>query len=751
MTDSTYSPSDYQPVSDLLASLRRRIRSFVLIEAVLMALVLLGVVFWGGLLLDWMFEPPPRVRLLAHGLLIAALAVIIVWWGVRRWMVTLSDRSLALLIERKYPDLSDALSAAVDIYATRGDAESVHPELARRTLQSAASRAKGIDTDGLLNEVRLHRFALAVAGLAISVVAFAVALPSAWSTYTERIALSADRWPRVVSLSVEGFEPDGQGGYVRKVARNSDVPIIVHAGLTGGLEAPDRVSIRYRWQEGRRGNDDLVRIGDALSGRDESQRYEYLFERIAGDVEFDIRGGDDRVEHLRLKVVERPKVTDLAFECEYPEYLERSPRQIAVGPRVELPEGTRVKVSGKANKPLEVVRWRRITHEDDVPIRTEAKSVDFATDIQLAQSDVELEIELVDVDGIASAEPFRVTIAMRRDQKPQVAASRDGIGTSVTANAIVPVEVSIEDDHAVRSAWIDISRDGELLPKLAMGVPAGLRRDVVALATVDLGELAAANQDDPRYAFAPGQQLSLVATADDKYDLRDESRTAAARPLSFEIVTEAELMARLASGEQNLRQTFESVADKLLLLYDSLEKMEIARDDSRTTGMEGGDADLLVMETQQKSTTDDDQDRQTRESSRLAETARQIGDEVLGVAAGFEDIHAQLQNNRIDNSELFDRIGNRIAAPLRRLGEARMQAVAAQIAGMATSRSDTTSAKNETRQAIAEVEQLLREMQGLENYNEVIAMLRGIIRQQQQINARTKDEQKSELRDLLLD
>ncbi len=747
MTDSNDNSNDYRVVSELLTGLRRRIRQFVLIEAVLMALVVLGAVFWGGLLVDWMFEPSPQVRIVVHVLVVIVLLFVLVWWGLRRWMVALSDQSLALVVERKHAELADSLSAAVDLRAQAAAGAALHPELARRTLKVAAEAASRIDPDSLTNQLRLNRFALSAAGLGLSVVLLAIAVPSVWATYADRIALSPAAWPRKVNLTVQGFEPDGAGGWVRKVARNSNVPVVVLAELEGGKQAPDRVTIRYRWQEGRRGRDDLVRIGDAVPGHDSSQRYEYLFERISGDVEFAIRGGDDRIERLRLIVVERPKVTELKFVCRYPGYLERSSREISVGPRVELPEGTQVAVNGRANKPLKSIRWRQVVQTDDAPLRTDTTTTDFNSTFNLDVNDLEVELELLDIDGIVSAEPFRVAVAARRDQKPQVTATRSGIGSAVTANARLPMEVEIEDDHAIGSAWCEMNLDNESLQTIDVELPTSFGREVLAVASIDLRELAAAHPDDPQYRFAAGQRITITAAADDRYDLDDNSRTASARALSFEIVTEDELMSRLASAEQNLRQTFESVADKLLLLYDSLEKLE-TNAQSAATDVE---ADFLVVDTQDKNANDVDADLLDRESGRLSETALQIGDEVLGIATGFEDIHAQLDNNRIVNSELSDRIGNRIATPLRELGGMRMTSVADRISDIAKDGRATSAAKIETRQAIVEVEHLLREMQGLESYNEVIAMLRDIIRQQKQINAKTTEQQKSELRDLLLD
>ena len=738
------STANDQSVTRLLGELRGRIRTYVWAEALLGALLFLGGVFWGGLLLDWMFEPSPSIRLAVHVVVATVVGAMLLWWGVRRWIVRLSDHSLALLVERLHPELAERLSTSIDLQQNPERAAELHPELVARTQQAAAESAADLELEigNVLDRPRLHRFAAGAAGLVLSVVVLAIIAPQVWATYTGRLALSPDGWPRSVQLSIEGFEPDGQGGYVRKVARNSDVPIVVEANLADGLKAPSRVTIRYRWNGGQRGRDDLVRIGTADPTRDAAQRYEYLFERITGSLTFDIRGGDDRLRRYRIEVVERPKVTSLQFACHYPEYLNRKDRQIAVGPRVELPEGTRLLVTGKANKPLQQIHWQQTSQPDDQPVTNQSATEQFSSTLELGANDIEMEVSLLDADGIESAEPFRVTLVAKRDQTPQVLVDRQGIGVAVTPNARLPLLVTIEDDYRVDSAWIDLQLGDESLPRIPLTLPPNSREDLSTLTAIDLRQLSSEGEDskEPAPKFAPGNRLTIVASAADRYDLDDlddqteggpegeKRRAGKARALTFEIVTEEELVARLNSTEQNLRQTFESVADKLLVQYDAVDQME-GKDFTATAA--------------------------AREADRLAENARQMADEILGIASGFEDIHAQLLNNRIDDSELASRIAGRIAKPLRQLGSKQMPKVAEAMQAIGGDESIATSkvnaAKSETRKAIAEVEEILREMQGLESYNEVIAMLREIIRQHEKVTDKTKEKQKDDLRDLLLD
>lgn len=748
---STDSNADKNTLNSVLGRVRQRVRNYVLAESVLLVSVMLGVAFWLGLLLDWSFEPSPPVRLVGH-VLVATLAIsILLRWGVSRWFARLGNRSLALMLERRFSNLNDQLSVAVDLGESTNQGDAVHPELASRTMRGAAEAAAKLDIHQAFNRPRLSKLGVIVSLFAFSVMALALGAPDIWHTFKQRLALSPDEWPRRVELSLEGFEPDGQGGWVRKAARNSDVPIKVRAALTGNHSAPERVSIRYRWNDGGKGRDELIRIGDASTSGASHQQFEYVFERITGDVAFSLRGGDDRIRSVYIEAVERPKVTQLEFKCTYPKYLGRSERTLTVGPRMELPEGTRIRVIGSANKPLQNIAWQTTTDDGGAsPETSEDQSLKFEYDLQLANNDVDLQVGLLDEDGIESAEPFAVSIRAKRDLKPQVQVIRDGIGTAVTPHAKIPLQVAVEDDYGVQSASIAIARGEEPLATRPVALPNNTEDTAVALAAVDLRDLIASDANDTIQAIAIGQRLTFAVSADDRYNLTEESRLSLAPLLSFEVVSPEDLVARLSAREQNLRQTFEAVADRLLLLYDSLERMEPEQPSATSPELAAdgqGGANITVptdpIEFDKKSI--------RREVKSLAEKSRQISDEVLGIAGGFENIHAQLRNNRIEDTELANRIGNLIAKPLRELAEMRMRLVEERILAVNGRQPTIAEAKAETRLAIVEVEKLLREMQGLENYNEVVAMLRDIIRQQDRLHSKTTDKQKSKLRDLLLD
>ena len=133
----------------------------------------------------------------------------------------------------------------------------------------------------------------------------------------------------------------------------------------------------------------------------------------------------------------------------------------------------------------------------------------------------------------------------------------------------------------------------------------------------------------------------------------------------------------------------------------------------------------------------------------------QSADEVKGVAEAFDDLGEELTNNRIDNPDLKSRLGEQIARPLHQIAEQRMPQLVAQLKLVEEHLEDPAATAPELKKAIAQADeilvamrQVLDKMLELETYNEVVALLRGIITDQEEINRRTKERQKEKLKGL---
>jgi hypothetical protein len=135
----------------------------------------------------------------------------------------------------------------------------------------------------------------------------------------------------------------------------------------------------------------------------------------------------------------------------------------------------------------------------------------------------------------------------------------------------------------------------------------------------------------------------------------------------------------------------------------------------------------------------------------------QSAEEITGIAQAFDDLHDELTNNRIDNPDLKSRLREQIAQPLHRIGGRRMPKLAARLELVEEHLQDADGPPELVRaialadEILVEMREVLDRMLELETYNEVVAQLRGIISDQQEISRQTKLRQREKLRSLFED
>ena len=129
--------------------------------------------------------------------------------------------------------------------------------------------------------------------------------------------------------------------------------------------------------------------------------------------------------------------------------------------------------------------------------------------------------------------------------------------------------------------------------------------------------------------------------------------------------------------------------------------------------------------------------------------------EVLGVAAGFLDIREELINNRVDTEDRKNRLKEQIADPLNKTCaeqfpklDERLTALEAMLARSGRSSPGRRRPRRLTRRLIrpisclAELEAVLAKMQDLETYNELLEIVRDLLKDQEKLIERTQQERK---------
>jgi len=732
-----------KPVSRKVSRLRWLVRVYLLLEGFAALVLVFGVVFWLGLAIDWLFEPAPAWRVAQWVLVLGAALYVLANYLLVRIFRPLPNTSLALLLERTYPTLKESLVTTVEA-ATQGQSPADgHQTMLRHTSLEAAAAMPQVQLSRIFNFRPLYWKLVSASLLVASIVGFSVFQAEAYGFWLQRIRLSESPWPRRVQLSVDGFRQiDGQR--VVKVARDDDYELQVAASIEDGHVSPASVEIRYRLEDGRRGRDTMTKIGVALAGRDDSQRFRYTFKNVVSDLRFDLIGDDDRIYDLQLRVVERSQIEQMSIDCEFPTYLQRPPQTISVSGRAEIPEGTHGMFRFAANKPLQEVRVYDPSQQENVQAAiAEENSQQVNFEFEAGDEDRVFLITMHDVDGIKNREPYRVVISVVADEPPDISVQLRGIGSAVTPQATIPFAGQVTDEYGLEEIWFEYQLDKNPPEQRTISMQLRGRRELSELGKLDLAETDAETKRR-LVDLQPGQQLTLSVKARDAYDLQDQPHVGSSQRFLLDVVTNSELRALLEKRELALRQRFEAIYEKMVSTSDLLGRIEAT-----------------------PSTTDDDKPideeelsrRHDRDRLRIAgalQNVTQLAYETVGVADGFDAIVAELINNRVDTEELKQRLEQGISEPLHEISGTMMPILEERLSEL---QSAFKSAEDQQGRLVASVSQaevvseamkeVLDRMLELESYNELVELLRGIVDEQKQLQEKTKQQRRDKLRRLL--
>ncbi len=768
MPDPTTTPGLPTSVRRTLDAVRRRIRAYVWVQGVAITIIAVGLIFWLGLAADWLFEPSPTIRRI--GLIVSGgLAGYVCYrYLLRRIFVPVSDTTAAVLLERRFPALKDHVITAVDVASIPAHAAAYHPDLIAKTNEEAGAAIAAVNPKDLFNRRPLFRAIATAAVLIASLLAFAVFSNDVFGFWLKRIALDETPWPRRVHLEVVGFPQSASGERTHKLAQDDDFELLVHAS-TAGYVVPNEVEIRYRLADGRRGRDTLTRVGEAAASRDDYQLFRYEFKHVIGDMDFDVVGGDDRVRDLHLQVVDRPELAAIELECVYPEYLSRQPRRLPVTGGIRIPEGTRLTLHANSTKPLSAAHVHAAKDKKEINLtlaNNGPQKLDY--DYGILTADDVLLVNVTDTDGVATREPYRVSISAVRDEVPQVAVRLSGISTAITPDALLPVVGKITDDYALDRAWFEYQIDSSPavtrpLTQQSRGQPALDKFDSFDTRAVDptTGKRA--------IELKPKQRLTLSLKAADQYNLDAQklpsktppAHAGSSQQFTLDVVTPADLLALLERRELALRQRFQAIYDKLSDTRNLLSRVgsdEAGPAPPKPPAIAPTKKPDVASKPEPASPASSVEHALTRTRLRVSGSLQNVvqsTDETAGVAEAFDDLGEELANNRIDNSDLKTRLGEQIARPLHQIAQQRMPQLSAQLKLVEEHIEDPAASATELKKSITLADQLLVEMRRvldrmleLETYNEVVTLLRDIISDQDQINRRTKEQQKDRLRSL---
>lgn len=775
-------------IAKLFDDLRRRIRRYVVLEGVAMSIVWLISAFWIMLAIDYLpvllgaNEMPRQARMVLLSIAGCGMLVVLYWYILRRVFHAFRDSSLAILIERQFPEFRDSLVTTVQLREGWSDLESedqaaieralASPQpsstppaefaagqghrMLRATVERATRDAPSVDLSKVFNYMPLvSKWCGAIIALA-SIVMLGVWGGDVLGVGASRLlALSDNPWPRRARIEMVGFE-----GGERKLAKGTDLTIRVRAEADREYPPPDLCSILYATVDGDSGRVNMSRDGEP---RDGYQYYVFTgkpFKGVLNDIRFDVIGYDHRLRDQLVKVVLSPVVVKVALESELPAYLGQEPRTEDWSPGYQLPIGTQVSATVHSSKPLVGATIRDVDTGEETQFDFQSTGQnEWRMELGSMSGRKSVAITLRDTDKIESLEPHFLTIGAVDDAVPEVDLALRGIGSAVTAQARLPMEGTIRDDYELARTWFQLKR-GEETREFDFQV---VDEDGNVEVNLDLRAESASEKPQP-LQLEMQDRLVLSVKATDKYDLDGGSHTGSSEATTLTVVRSDELLAILDGRELGLRRRLEQIRSEMLQSRDSLARLRSSFKDSA-----GGSAGTERPEEPVEGQGDGAQSEQEAEENllglrdRWASWAMQKGDqsssEIEGIALAFEDIREELINNRVDTQERKSRLESEIIAPLRVIANTMFPAWQTSLGELRTlvaqrsvdAEANAVEVVGEADQILVAMDAILDKMLELEDYTELVNIVRQIIEQQESLLEKTKEEQKSRVLDFLDD
>lgn len=616
------------PLRQKVAQVRRRARRMVLlyglsclVGATLVVALLLGLV-------DYLIRfQDPGIRIMASGVLLAVLVYTAYEYLVRPLARPLRDVDVAQRIERRYPQLNERLSSAVEFLGQReDDFQAGSATLRRAVIHDATAQVAQLDLEQVIDPRPTKR----ALSLAAAVVLFAALVlvtdPLSVRTAVVRLAapLGSAEWPQKNRLAFK--EPPTR----LAVGQPFEAELI---DLNGNL--PEEVRIHYRFADGP----------DAWTTEVDKMKFSggSMFARRDGVVrpfEYRAEGGDDHsMEWTRLEVIEPPLVESFEVTLYPPAYTGWGPTKS--DKRIRALRGTQVALRGTSTK-----RLSRATLKLDAGTEIAGEISDDGFEFSIAAPDFIVDKSgsygflLTDTEGVTGGIEDRWDIRAVTDAPPSLSLEQPADNLFVTEEAVVPLRLLVKDDLAIHTIDVVYSRsdrteEGEFERRLYEGPPTATPNPQGSLTASEIGESRviehAWNLADLQ--LAPGTQLSVLARASDYFP--QVGQTVAPRRIT--IITPAQLEDRLAERQA-------------VILSELARTLKMQRDvRGQTSALE-----IQLNEVGELNQRDLD-DLQAAELNQRQVT-RTLTSTSEGIPAQIASLLAELESNRVDSPEIERRM-----------------------------------------------------------------------------------------------
>ncbi len=400
---------------------RKRVWIVKTVEACCGAVFGILLAFLATFALDRVWDTPASVRL---GLFaVAVLACAIVPQAVHRWVWRQRKiEQLAILLTKTYPSIGDQLLGIIEL--VRSESEQARSlALCEAAIKQVAEQAAPRDfTTAVPNPRHVRRAVMAgltlASGLALLML-YPAATANAWSRFiapwrnTPRYTFTM-----VEKLPTQLFVAHGEPFEFKVKLADQTVSHPSHGIVQPGIQRP---------------------IKSLLTGNE----YVFTLPPQIDTSELKIKIGDF-AQQIQIEPVLRPELSSFLADVELPEYLERKERlqKDVRGGTISLVKGSSASFTATASRKLQTasVGGKPVSPTDKTIVSSSEK----------VDADRQIEFEWMDEYGLASKEPFTLSIKSLHDEAPAISCADLPRRKVVLDSEQLTFTVHAQDDFGVK-------------------------------------------------------------------------------------------------------------------------------------------------------------------------------------------------------------------------------------------------------------------------------------------------------------
>ena len=429
-----------------LASLHLQRARIVSSLAMVFVYMLALVIVFG--LVDLLIPLPMFVRFT----ILISLAMLFVWSIWFRVVVNcirpITKQNMALLVEQRYPQLEDRLSALVQVSQNEPE-DVIQSQIWDRLATNLGSTINNIDFTSVVDLQYRNRVIFAAVLLLMSIGLLVKHFPEQTETSGRRLLVP---WqPTLPVLATRFSIVPGNA----RVLTGSSLPLSVH---TSGRKAGPVVAISQNLDQ----TESQVKLSEppsveVLLHQTSQNQFTYEYLNLQSDFNYYLLINGRKSEMYTVRVFEPPVLTHIDVDYQYPAYTEFQPITQYNNGNLEGVDGTFTTIRLTTNKTIANANIR-FNQDELIPIKIlDTNTLQYRYRLRLDElgtkdpSEQTYEIRIECVDGFSNKEPITYQILVIPDKKPTITITEPNRDLRVTQLSEVVIKTNVGDDFGLQS------------------------------------------------------------------------------------------------------------------------------------------------------------------------------------------------------------------------------------------------------------------------------------------------------------